>query len=152
MQELVGELGERHAVLELSVEAALDAVLRHHVIDGDALADFACEVEEGEVLHPVVVVDELSAVGCVALEVEEVCQLLLDALHVVAQRFFVQQVALLTLSAGVANHAGSSAHEGDGLVATALQVSQHHHTAEVSDVQAVCRRVNADVGRDLFFL
>ena len=151
LQQLIGELGERHAVLELTVEAALDAVLRHHVIDGDALADFASEVEEGEVLHPVVVVDQLSAVGCVAFEVEEVCQLLLDALHVVAQGFLVQQVALLAFSAGVAYHAGCSADECDGFVAAALQVTQHHHTAEVADVQAVGRRVDADVGRYLFF-
>ena len=152
LQQLVGELGERHALLELAVEAALDAVLGHHVVHGDALADVACEVEEGEVLHPVVVVDELGGIGRIAVEVEEARQLLADAGHVVAQRGLVQQVALLALAAGVANHAGGAAQQGDGLVAAALQMAQHHDATEVADMETVGSGVDAHVGRHLFFL
>jgi hypothetical protein len=37
-------------------------------------------------------------------------------------------------------------------MAATLQVSQHHYATQVADVQAVCRWVDTDVGRDLFFL
>ena len=150
LKELIGELGERHSILCLTIEAALHTVLCHHIVDGDALANFAGKIEEGEILHPVVVVDQFGLVWCVALKVEEVCELLLDALYIVTQSLFVQQVALLTLAAWVAYHACCTADEGDGLVAAALQVAQHHHTTKVADVQAVCCGVNADVCRYLF--
>ena len=71
LEELVGEFGEAESVASLSIEALLYRLLGHHVVDGDVLADFAGEVEEGEVLHPVVVVDELGLVGGVAFKVEE---------------------------------------------------------------------------------
>jgi len=71
LQELVGEFCERHAFGKFTVEATLHAVFRHHVVDGDALADFAGEIEEGEILHPVVVVHQFGGVGRIAVEVEE---------------------------------------------------------------------------------
>ena len=134
LQELVGELGERHTLLKLAVEAALDAVLGHHVVDCDALADVAGEIEEGEVLHPVVVIDQFCGVGRITVEVEEARELLAYAGDVVTQRGFVEQVALLALARGVADHAGGSAQQGDGLVAATLQVAQHHHAAQVADM------------------
>ena len=36
-------------------------------------------------------------------------------------------------------------------MAATLEVAQHHHSAEVADMQAVCRRVNAYVCRGHFF-
>ena len=71
LQQLVGELSEAEAVAGGAVEALLHAVLGHHVVDGDVLAHLACEVEEGEVLHPVVVVHHLGGVGLLRLEVQE---------------------------------------------------------------------------------
>ena len=151
LHELVGELGERHAVT-LAVEALLDRILGHHVVDGDALADVADEVQEGEVLHPVVVVDHACGVGGVRVEVEQLGQLPLDGLLVVAQRLLVEQVALLRLARGVANHARGAAHEGQRTVAAQLEVLENHHAHQVADVQRVGRGVDAQVGRrHLFF-
>ena len=99
------------------------------------LSHLACEVEEGEVLHPVVVVHKFGAVRCIALEVKELGQLFLDAFLVVAQSRLVEQVALEALSRWVANHSCCSSHECYGFMSAALQVTQHHHTAEVSYVQ-----------------
>ena len=111
------------------------------------LSYFAGEVEEGIVLHPVVVVHQLGGVGRVAVEVEEVGELCLDAGHVVAQNVLGEQVALCALARGVANHARCAANEGEGLMAAPLEVAEHHHTAEVSDVQGVGRGVDAHVSR-----
>ena len=99
------------------------------------LAHLACEVEEGEVLHPVVVVDELGLVRLIAVEVEELGYLLLDGLLVVIECLRVEQVAFLALARRVANHTCCTAYEEVGLMATTLEVAQHHDAAEVSDVK-----------------
>ena len=135
LEQLVGELGERQAVARRSVEALLHALLSHHVVDGDVLADIAYEVEELIVLHPVVVVDELGLVGLIAVEVEEARYLLLDGFLVVVEGVAVEQVALEALARGVANHARGAADEQEGLVAAALQVTQHHDAAKVADME-----------------
>ena len=59
------------------------------------LADVTREGKEGEVFHPVVVVDELSLVRSVTVEIEEACELFFDTLHVVREGLFVKEVALL---------------------------------------------------------
>ena len=59
------------------------------------LADGACELEEGEVLHPVVVVDHLGSIRLVGIEVEELCHLCLDALLIVIESLCIEEVALL---------------------------------------------------------
>ena len=56
------------------------------------------EVQEGKVLHPVVVVDHNSSVGIFRLEVEELRNLFLDALLIVTQGLIVEQVTLLALT------------------------------------------------------
>ena len=152
LQQLVGELGEREAVTSFAIETLLNAVFGHHVVDGDVLTYVAGESQEGEILHPIVVVDQFGAVGSIALEVEEVRQLSLDASNVMCERLLIEQVALLALAAGVTDHASGATDEGEGLVTAALKVTQHHDTAEVTDVQTVSRRVNPHVGRNLFFL
>ena len=95
LQQLVGELGERQTVASRTIQALLHALLSHHVVDGDVLANLAGEVEEREILHPVVVVHHLGGIGTFGLEVEELSHLSLDALLVVTQCLVVQQVALL---------------------------------------------------------
>ena len=115
-------------------KALLHAVLSHHVVHGDVLANVADEVQERELLHPVVVVDQHGVVGSIAVEVEEVGQLATDALLVVAQGFLVDEFALLRLHLGVANHARGTAHKGDGTVTSALEVLEHHDAHQVTNV------------------
>ena len=88
LHELVGELGERHAVA-FAVEALLDGVFRHHVVDGDAFADVPDEFEERKIFHPVVVVDHLRGIRGFRREIHQAAQLLLDSFLVAVQRFFV---------------------------------------------------------------
>ena len=88
LEELIGKLGERHTLASFAVEALLYRVFSHHIVDGDEFTYLACEIKEGVILHPVVVVDEFRCVFAFA-EVEEALQLLLDALLVVAECSFV---------------------------------------------------------------
>ena len=152
LQQLVGELSEAEAVACLSAEPFLHTVLGHHIVDGDVLAHFAGEIEEGKVLHPVVVVDHLGSVGLRSFEIQELGHLLFDGLLIMIERVGVKQIALLTLAGGVADHACGSADEQERLVAAALEVAQHHDAAEVTDVQRVGRRIGSEVGRDHFAL
>ena len=99
------------------------------------LAYLACEVEESEVLHPVVVVDELGLVRLVAVEVEELSHLFLNGLLIVVECLRVEQVTLLAFARRVANHTRCTAYKEVWLVATTLEVAQHHDAAEVSDVK-----------------
>ncbi len=96
------------------------------------LADIADEVEEGEVFHPVIVVDHLGGIGCVGVKVKKFAELTLDGLLVVAEGLFAQEFALLALHRGVAYHASRAAHEGDRLVARTLEVLEHHHAYEMA--------------------
>ncbi len=89
LYQLVREFCEGHAIA-FTVEALLDRVLGHHIVDGDVLADVADEVEEGELAHPVVVVDEHCGIATGFFKVEEFLQLLPDASLVVTQSVGIQ--------------------------------------------------------------
>ena len=58
-----------------------------------------------------------------------------------------EQVAFLALAAGVADHAGGPADQGDGPMPGLLKPPQDHQGHQVADVQAVGRRIEADVDR-----
>ena len=60
--------------------------------------------------------------------------------------FLVEEVSLGAFSGGVSDHPRGATDEGEGFVTGLLEVAEHHHAAEVSDVQGVGGRVNADVG------
>ena len=68
--------------------------------------------------------------------------------HVGPQRRLVEEVALLAAPAGVADHAGGAAGEGDRPVAGVGEAAQHEQADEVADVQAVGGRVAPVVERD----
>ena len=83
LKQLIGELGERKSVVSFAVQALLYAVFGHHVVDGDVLAHLSCKVKKAELLHPIVVIDQLSLVGFAAIEVKKLCNLPLDGLLIV---------------------------------------------------------------------
>ena len=147
LKQLIGKFGERKTVAGLAVEALLNAVLGHHVVDCNVFSYLACEVEEGEIFHPVVVVNQFSLVRFGAVEIEKLRNLLLDSLLIVVERVGIEQVSFLTLARRVAYHAGGSAYKQVGFVAALLQMTQHHDTAKVADVERVGRRVGAQIGR-----
>lgn len=98
LEELVGKLSKGKSVARRTVETLLHALLRHHIVDSDVLTHLAGKVEEGEVLHPVVVVDHLGLVGRRAVEVKKLGCLLLDGLLIVVERLGVKEIALRTFA------------------------------------------------------
>ena len=64
-----------------------------------------------------------------------------------ARRGDREQVPLLALAAGVADHAGGAADHGDGTVPGLLEPAQDHQRHQVSDVQAIGRGIKARVDR-----
>ena len=61
-----------------------------------------------------------------------------------------EQLAFGRLSAGIADHAGAAAGQGDGMVAETLQAGQGDQGHKMPDVQAVAGGVEAVVDGDLF--
>ena len=151
LQQLIGKFGERQTVACFAVQALLHTVFGHHVVDGDVFANFARKVEEGEIFHPIVVVDHLGCVGQFRVKVEKARHLRLDALLVVIKRFGVQQIAFLAFARRIAYHARGAAHQNNRFVATALKMPQHHNAAQMPDVQTVGCRVGAEIGRNHLF-
>ncbi len=89
LQQLIGELGERHTYARFRAEALLHGVFSHHIVDGNMLADVADKVQERIAFHPVVVVDQFGSIGSIRVEIKELRQLLFDTFLIVAKRFFI---------------------------------------------------------------
>ena len=98
------------------------------------LAYFAREIEEREVLHPVVVVDHFCGVRSVRIEIEETGQLFFYSVLVVAQGSFVQKITLVGFSRRVADHSGGSAYEHERLMPAFLKVLEHHYRHQMADM------------------
>ncbi len=151
MQELIGKLREAQAITGLTIETLLDTVLRHHVVYSDVLSNLSGEIEESHILCPVVIVHHLGAVGRIAVEVEKLGQLLLYGLLIMTECRLIKQVALGRLSGGITDHTGCATDESERLMSAALEMTQHHHSAEMADVERVGSRVDTEIcGGHLF--
>ena len=64
----------------------------------------------------------------------------------------VQQIPLLRLAAGVANHARGAAHQRYGTVAAPLEVFENHNTHQVSYMERIGRRVDTQIGSGHLFV
>ncbi len=111
-------------------------------------ADLTQELDIVQVEQPVRVVgDDGFAVG----KIDETADLLLEAFHIVLDEFRRQHLAHLVLAARVADHARAAAQKDDGTVAGPLHMGHHHEGDEVTHMETVRGRVEADIERDLLF-
>ena len=145
MHQLVGELRKGHTVA-LAVETFFHGILGHHIVDGNVLADVADKLQKTELAHPLVVIDENSAVGLIRVKLEEFAQLFFYTSLIVLQRLFIQQITFLRLSGGVADHASGTAQQRDGAMAAALEMREHHDTHQVPNMERIGSRINAQIG------
>ena len=105
-------------------------------------ADFTEQFYVVQIHQPVCVVDH----KCLAIgEVDEFTHLLLEAVTVMLDGLYRHHGTHIGTSAGVADHAGTAADQGDGLVACHLQTLHQAKCHEVSDMKAVCRGIKADI-------
>ncbi len=88
------------------------------------LADIAKETQVAERADPIEVVHQHGGVSR-RVEIEKLAHLRQHAGDVGLQLFVSQQIAFGTLSAGVADHAGRTADDGNRRVAGCLKSPQH---------------------------
>jgi hypothetical protein len=128
LEQHVAELGVADPVVPL--HAGPDAVLGHHHVDREVLADVAEEVEVAHACGPGGVVDHPGRVHR-RVEVEEPRELALDAGEVLVQLLPGEEVALGGLARGVADHAGGAPGQGDRVVAVQLEAAQRQLADQV---------------------
>ena len=139
LQQHVTELGVADALIG-ALEAGLDRLLGHHLVDREVLAHVAEVLERGELAQPVCVVEQQGTV-----EVEELAQLGPDAFEVPLDGLQVEQLALVLLAPRVADHARAASRERDRRVAGVLEPPQGAQLQQVAHVEAVGARVEAGV-------
>ena len=115
------------------------------------LAHVTEKVQNSNVFGPLPVVDHHRCLAYkvrVTLEPEERPELVGHCLRVAGQGFAVQQVALLGPAAGITDHPRGPSGQGDWPVSGVLEPTQQEQRNQVSDVEAVSRRVEAAVDGD----
>ena len=149
LQEHVGKFRVTDARVAI-LHARTHAFLGNHTVDGEMLADVAQEIEQGDVVRPVSVVQQACRVF-LGLKIKQLLQLLLYAGDVGGEHFVGEQVALSRFAAGIADGAGGAAGEWDGDVAEILKPAQRNKGNQVAHVQAVSGWVKTAVknGRTL---
>ena len=121
-----------------------------HGVHGEVFTDVTQEVEAVHAAEPVGVVGHDG--GVFAVEFQEGFELVADAFHPTGHGFGCVQAAFGGFEAGVANHAGGTAHQGNRGVACVLEAAQHQHGQQVADVQAVGGGVEAAIEGDAFLV
>ena len=107
-------------------------------------ANVTKEFDIVQVSQPVCVVcNDSTAVFFVKFD--EVGQLIFDAGNVVVDGFHCHHFTHISFAGGVTDHACAAAHQTDRTVAAALHVRHCHNGQEVTYMEAVCGRVDADI-------
>ena len=148
LQQHVAKFGVGDAVL--AADAGLDRIFGHHVIDGEMLAHVAQKFHHAELAEPGGVIHNPGRVA-LDLKVQNAGKLLLDAFQVGLHFVQGEQVAFGGTAAWIANHARATTCQGDRRVPVALHPGHRHHRHQVTNVQAVARRVEAVVERYFLF-
>ena len=96
------------------------------------LANITNKGEKRKALHPVVVINQFGTIGGGTFKIKEFGQLFFDTLYVVSQGFFGKEVSFSRFARGVTYHTCSPTHQCIRLMATVLEMAEHHHSHQVS--------------------
>ena len=129
----------------LAVEPQLDGLECQHPIDREVAADIAQERYVLQRVEPIGIVDE-QCVGRAVAEFEETVKSTADTGDIGADLGIVEQLSGFVLARRVTDPRGAATHQHDRPVAGALQPAQHHDLHQRADMQAVRRRIEADIG------
>ena len=141
LEQHVGELG----VGDARIHPRAHRLLLQHVIDGEMLSDVAQEIHEMQRVQPHRVVAHARRVR--PLEREESLELAADPVRVRGDLLRREQLSFCRFAARITDHPRPAPDERDRTMTEALQVHEHHDRHEASDMQAVPRRIESDVGR-----
>ena len=138
LHDHVVELKERQALLH----ALLIALGAEHVVDGEAGTHITQQLNIIQVQQPVGIVQHQS----LALrEIDELLHLLLEAGCIVSNILLGQHLAHIGTARGVADHGGTAADQGNGLIASHLQALHQGQGHKMACSQAVRSAVKANV-------
>lgn len=145
LKELVTELGV--ADTALAFHAGLDRVFGEHDVEGEKFSDVAQEIEEAERGGPIGIIHEAGGVTG-GVEIQEARELAADGDDVVGELRGREEITFGGFTGGIADHAGGTAGEGDGVVAGELEAAQEELRHEVADVERIARGIEAAIDRD----
>ena len=100
------------------------------------LAHIANKIKEKVVLHPVIVVAYLCSIDGI-VKIKESAKLLAYALHIVLYFLHREELALLGLERGIANHTRGATDNCQGLMTGHLEVFEKHNRHKMTDMQRV---------------
>ena len=116
--------------------------MREHAVHAEVSTHVAEHVHIVQIQQPVAVVDN----NCLIFrKIDEPAHLLLEAVHVVLNGFLGHHFPHVGFAGGVADHCRAAADQNDRLVPCHLESLHQAQCHEVSHVQAVCGRVEANV-------
>ena len=144
LQEHVAELGVADPLIA-AFQPRPHGVLADHLVDAEELADVAQELGEPHLAQPGRIVHEGDGAEPLVGSCEEVLDLGADGRGVALQRSGVEQDPFLVAAAGVADQAGPAADQSDHTMTGELKPAHVGELQQAADVQAVGRRVKADV-------
>ena len=145
LQQHVGKFGVGNTV---GFQATLDGVAIQHGVEGEVLAHIAQEINDRHVHGPVCVVNHGRRIF--AVEVNELTQLLLNSFEVAVDLFLGEHGALAHIT-WIANKAGCTTCESQGLMPCFLEATQHNHGDQVASMQGITGGVKADVEGNWLF-
>jgi hypothetical protein len=108
------------------------------------------EIEEEVILHPIVVIDNLSTIDGI-VEIEEFRKLFTDALDIVVDFLGGEKLTFLSLERRVANHTRGTPYKGERFVPSYLEVLEQHDADKVADVEGIGCGVDANISGGYLF-
>ena len=122
LEQHIAEFGITDAGLAV-LHARAHALFRDHGIDGEVFADVAQKIEIPHLLCPGGVVEQARRIHRV-LKIQPALQLLLLVGNVGREHFPGEQLAFGALAAGIADGAGRSSRQRDGMMTKQLETPQ----------------------------
>src|SRR3546814_10829640 len=106
------------------------------------LADVPQEGDVFQLFQPLGIIDH-DSIGWAIAKGKKSLKHPANGCDILRNRVSGQKLARLILEAGIADLAGATAHDHDGLVPCALQLAQHHDGYQMADVQRRRSRIEA---------
>jgi hypothetical protein len=113
-------------------------------------ADISQEVDVRQLREPVGIVGE-DGTGRGIVETQELPELFFDSFDIFCDLLGGEEFSFDTFAARIADHPGRPADKGDRTVSELLEPAQVHQGNEMSDVEAVGSRIEADVNGSRLF-
>jgi hypothetical protein len=130
-------------------EARLETFGGKHLVDREFRARIPNEIHKIQLQNPIGVIDDYR--GVFALEGYKFRHLTLKAFDIAGNRLVRHHTPHIRPPRRVADHSRRAAYQNDRLMPRPLHKSRRHKSQIMTDVEAVRRRVVADIKADGFF-